>query len=284
MKYLPSNKVLSALIITGALVFSIIIAFGKEKSSTAIDFTNNLIAGEKVTIPQNQNWKNELASLDSNFKPTTEKGVEIGTVETDTDKISQSLISNYLSLKQSGNLNQESAQKIVDQTINLIAALGDEVVLETNLNTIPDNGNQSIVNYGEQLGNILKKNKPNSIKNETEIIRQAVSLEDLEKIKELNSIIDIYKKIANDLLKIPVPKNFIKAHLDMANGAKAMAIALEEMKSVFNDPFKGLGAIELHKEGELMFTGAIKATNNFLIKNKISYKQGSGGYFLLYGI
>jgi hypothetical protein len=33
-----------------------------------------------------------------------------------------------------------------------------------------------------------------------------------------------------------------------------------------------------------MFTQAKQATNAFIIKNNIIYKQGSGGYYLLYGI
>ena len=73
-------------------------------------------------------------------------------------------MSNYLALKQSGTLDATSAQKLVDQTASLVGQLGSSVVLDTKLNVIPDNGLQSITDYGENLGNIFKNNKPTEIK------------------------------------------------------------------------------------------------------------------------
>ena len=143
---------------------------------------------------------------------------------------------------------------------------------------------QSITNYGENLGNILKNNKPTEIKNEIEIISTAVSSRDPSKINELDPIIVIYEKIASDFEKMPVPKTFVRAHLDMTNGVKGITVALKEMKSVFSDPIKSLAAMQLYQEGIIVFTQPLQASRAFIYQNKIIYKQGSGGYYLLYGI
>lgn len=279
----PSKKVLSVFVLVVALVASVIIAFGRDKSSEAINSVNNLVAGEKVAIPENPNWQKELGQTTENIEPA-QKEDGTSTQETSTDIISKTLISNYLALKQSGTLDNSSAQKLVDQTASLVDKLGDKIVLETKLNVIADNGKQTISDYGENLGNILKTNKPKNIKNELEIISVAVSSKDQSKINELDSIISIYEKTASELEKMPVPKTFVKAHTDMANGVKGIVITLKEIKNVFSDPIKSLSAMQLYKKGETVFTQAIQATRAFIYQNKIIYKQGSGGYYLLYGL
>ncbi len=278
---LPSKKVLSIFILTVALVAAIIIAFGKDKSSEAINFASNLVIGEKVSVPENPDWQNELGEVAKNIEPIK---IEDTPLETNTDTISKTLVLNYLALKQNGTLDQETAQKLVDQTASLADQLGGNVTLDTKLNIIPDNGSQTITNYGENLGNIFKSNKPREVKNEMDIISVAVSSRDPSKIKELDPIIAVYEKIVSDLVKMPVPKTFVLAHLDMTNGVKGIAMALKEMKTVFSDPIKSLSAMQLYQEGMTMFMQAKQATNAFINQNKIIYKQGSGGYYLLYGI
>ncbi|MEK7539273.1 MAG: hypothetical protein AAB595_01350 [Patescibacteria group bacterium] len=279
---LPSKKVLSIFILTVALVAAIIIAFGRDKSSEAINFASNLVVGEKVSIPENPDWQNELGGVTMNAELVQEENAS--TTETTTDTISKTLVLNYLALKQSGSLDTMSAQKLIDQTLDYIGKIGGQVVLVSNLNTIPDNDKQTITEYGENLGKILKYNKPKETKNEIEIATKAVISKDQNKINELDSIIAVYQKISDELIKMPVPKTFIKAHLDMINGMNSIALALKEMKEVVNDPFRGLKAMQLYQEGTTMFTQSERATRLFINQNKIIYKQGSGGYYLLYGI
>jgi len=66
---LPSKKVLSVFVLTAALVAAIIIAFSRDKASSAINYTSDLVAGEKVSIPENPNWQNELSGVSQNTAP-----------------------------------------------------------------------------------------------------------------------------------------------------------------------------------------------------------------------
>lgn len=286
MNALPSKKVLSILILTVAIVATIILVFGRDTSSKAINFANNLVAGDKVSIPENPNWRAELGNINVNLDQTKETKEEkaSSTGETTTDIVSRSLVSNYIALKQNGSLDNVSAQKLIDQTVALTEQLGSQADLETKLNIIPDNGIQTMTNYGNDLGNILKSNRPTEVKNELEIIAQAVKSRDLEKINELDSVITTYSQISAGLSSMQIPQTFAKAHLDMTNGMKAMVIGLKETKTLFNDPIKSLSSIKLYQDGVSVFAEAMGATTSFLKKNKIIYKQGSGGYYLLYGI
>jgi len=280
---MPSKKVLSVLIVIMALVAAVMVAFGRDKSSEAINYASNLVAGEKIEIPENPNWQNELAVIPQNTN-TAQAEEASAKEETITDTVSKTFMANYLALKQSGTLDQTSAQKLIDQTVNYVGESGGQTVKSAQLNVIADSGKVSMKYYGESLGNILKSNKPQTVKKEYEIVAQTLQSKDQSKINELDSIITVYNKIAGELTKMPVPKTFVKAHLDVTNKMAAMALALEETKTVLSDPIKGLLAIQSYQQNAAVFAKAIQAINTFLKINDIVYEQNTGGYYLLHGI
>ena len=117
---------------------------------------------KKVSIPENPNWQNELGGVTTNTEPIQEE--DTSTTETATDVVSKNFNVKLSRSETERDIDATSAQKLVDQTASLVGQLGSSVVLDTKLNIIPDNGLQSITNYGENLGNILKNNKPTEIK------------------------------------------------------------------------------------------------------------------------
>ncbi len=281
MNNLPSKKVLSVFVIVTSFVISIIIVFGKEKTSSAINYASNLVAGDKIRVSENKNWQNDLQKLNIINTATSSKDEK----ETTTDAISRTLISNYLSLKQSGTFDENSSKALVDQTIEYLDKTTDQETFISKLeNVAEDNGRISIAEYGDNLGNILKINKPENVKNELEIITSALSQNNVSKIKELESIINTYEKTAKDLTTMKVPKTFVKAHLDIINGMFGMAKSLKESSAVFEDPFLGLSLIQEYQKSGLKMYGAIEAVKKYIKENNIVYKQGSGGYYLYYGI
>lgn len=281
---LPSKKVLSIFVLVAALVASVIIAFGRDKASSAINYASNLMIGEKMSIPENPNWQSELGGIAPEAQ-STETG-EAAKNETVTDTVSRTLISNYLAMKESGSLDSESAQKLIDQTLEYIENTGVQniQITELQLNVVADNGNISIAQYGENLGNIIKNKKPADIQKELGAMIQVIQSGDSSKSTELDGIIADYENIVAELTKMPVPKTFIKAHLDILNGARDIVAALKEARISYTDPFRGLSALRLYQEGINKVSGAMAATVSFITKNNIVYKQGSGGYYLLYGI
>ncbi len=286
MSILPSKKIVSIFILAAALVGSIIIAFGRDKSSQVINIANNLVAGDKVSLPENPNWQNELSGVNANAdKVKTEGATSAGQTVTDTASIS--LMSNYLALKQSGKLDDASAQKLIDQTTNYIAentSVPINKISASDLNIVADNGKQSIMDYGENLGTIAKIKSRAAIQNDFGIITQAIQSGDQSKLNELDGVITSYKNIVSKLVKTPVPKTFVKAHLDIVNSTNSMVSALTEMKSALSDPFKGLAALQLYQSSINTLSQATSATISFIKQNNIIYKQDSGGYYLLYEI
>lgn len=287
MIHLPSNKVLGSFIITIALVFSIIIAFGREKSGEAINFANNLVAGEKISIPENTDWKNELNEISISGDPIklAEANNEASQKTTLTESVSVSLMSNYLSLRQNESLDIESAQNLIDQTDSFLYGYGLTLYTEKDLNIIEDNTKLALERYGEELGNILKNSKSGKkMINEVEVFKEAVGSEDPEKLKELENVAKVYDQISLNMLKMQVPRVSVKAHLDMVNGIRGVSLALNNLKDLFTDPVLGLEGMRKYQESAQFYFSARKATAQFLLVKKVNYKQGSGGYYLIYGI
>lgn len=283
---LPSRKAQSVFVLIAALVISVIIAFGRDKSSEVINIASNLVAGDKISLSENSNWQNELEKAGAGAEPIkTESGAVAS--ETVTDAVSRTLVSNYLVLKQNGNLDQTEAQKLIEKSASFIVEntnIETTKIIEKQLNVAADNGKQSIIEYGENLGVIMKTYKPTDPKIVLETVQQIIQTNSSPKIKELEGIIANYNKITEALTKMPVPKTFIKAHLDLVNSIKGGTTALTEVKSISKDPFKGLSVLKTFQDNLITFIQASQAINIYIKQNNVVYKQGSGGYYLLYGI
>ena len=279
---LPSKKILSLFVLAVGIVAAIIIAFGKETTGSAIDRVGNLVAGEKINVPENPDWQLELGTISENIAPI--ELADTTTTSTMTDDVSRTLMSNYLALKQGGTLTNTSAQNLVESTLSYVGQLDINSIPNQDLLVIPDSGTQSMRDYGEILGLVLKANKPRTPRNEITIIEEAIAQKDPEKLKELEDIATTYKHIAEELAVMPVPQKFTKAHLDMIDGANGMSKGLREIAQVLGDPFRGLAGIQIYQQSGIAFMQAKQATAAYLAQNGIVYKQGSGGYYLMYGI
>ncbi len=277
---LPSRKVLSLMVLTIALVASIIIVFGKEKSGQAINFANNLVAGEKFNIPENDGWQTEVNQV---AKPIDVPELE-AEEQTVTDTVSTTILSNYLALKQNDALTQESAQELIDQASDYIKQNTPTKTQLADLKIV-ESSKESIATYGETLGEILRRNKPKNFIDEISVIEKIVGGTNNKSINnELEIVIKNYQSLATEIKKMPVPKILAKTNLEMISGLEGITYGLEEIKKISNDPLLGLEGIKVYKLGGNLFIQALKTATEFIKQSNIDYKQGSGGYYLFYGI
>ncbi len=282
MNFLPSKKILSLLVIIIAFVASIMLAFGRG-TKQVINATTALIPGEKIGLPENPGWQEDIELLQYKSNSSTTASTFEEEPTTLTDSLSQSLISNYLSMKQSGTLDADNATNLIDQSLEYIANSAP-VSQISNLNLSSKNDVAAMKQYGEDLGKVLKSNRPKNPKNELEILTAIATNKDQSKIKELEEVNMVYRNILIDLSLIKVPKLFATSHLDMITGLNQVSSAISDMQIVLNDPIKGVVALETYKNGSYLFATPLQATIAYLKKNNVVYEQGSGGYYLLHGL
>lgn len=277
---LPSRKVLSLMVLTIALVASIIIVFGKEKSGQAINFANNLVAGEKFDIPENESWQTEVSQV---VKPIDVPELE-AEEQTVTDTVSTTILSSYLALKQNDALTQESAQELIDQASYYIKQSTPTKTQLADLKIV-ESSKESMATYGETLGEILRRNKPKNFIDEISVIEKIVGGTNNKSIdSELVTVIKNYQSVAVEIKKMSVPKVLAKTNLEMINGLEGITYGLEEIKKISNDPLLGLEGIKVYRLGGNLFAQALKTAIEFIKQSNVDYKQGSGGYYLFYGI
>lgn len=282
---MPSKKVLSVFVLTASLTLFVILVFGKKSDSGLVGNPDSLRAGNMITIPSNSNWQEDLNLLSS-------KNIDLAQADsipnrnTATEALTINLMSNYLTLKQGDALTEQSALNLVDESLGFIETVipQNKSYSRNDLNIVKDNGLQSIKQYGENLGLILKTNRPTTAKNELEIISKTIETNNPAKINELDPIIFTYQNLTQMILKMPVPETFVLAHIDILNGLNSTTISLKESKRVLVDPIVGMTSLKLYNEGLTNFATAMSATVEFIKSNKVNYEQGSGGYFLLHGI
>ncbi len=277
--FLPSKKALSVMVLVAGVSVASIITFGGKTAEKAIETVGEVVGGTNIKIPDNPNWKNDLELAGNRLSGSEE--VEGDTV---TDSLSRSLISNYISLKQGGQLDEETKEQLINQASDYVGTVGERNFSEVNLKIIKDNGLITVGGYGELLGRLLWSNTPAKPLNELGVISKAMQSGKQEDLKDLENIIYTYKKIESGLLNMSVPNTFVKSHTDLVIGIRGIIAGLEEMQHLFDDPIKSVVGLQLYQEGGVRFSNAMQATINYIKSSDYDYKQGSGGYYLINGL
>jgi hypothetical protein len=271
------------LILAIGIVGFVIIAFGGDNSEKAINKVeklSNLAPGQKVTIPENSNWSNELSALD--FEGNKEEfQIDPNNL---TDNLSVSFIANYMNSNQTGQLDPITKDDLINTAVEYASNSSEYNPSLPTFKIVPDDGKWSIAVYGEWIGLILRAYKPVEAKNELEILNQFGVNQDPSRLGELKIVAESYESIALAFKNMPVPKTFEQSHTNMIIGMEAIAISLGDLALTVEDPVRALFALKKYTEGSQLFANSLQATIDYIKSAKIIYRQGDGGYYLLNGI
>lgn len=283
---MPSRKIISIFIISCALVFSIIMGFGNNRVSQKINNSLTkagvLTKGPEINIPKNSSWQSDLSPLVLNKSTSTITANNTNL----TEKVSESLFANYISLKQNGGLNNTSAQTLLTQALNYSEqGIVGQKYTTADIVVSPQNDADTIKKYGNELGNAFKVNRPATPKNEVLIFSESVQAKDPEKIKQLKEIALTYRRILNTSKNIRVPSAFSGMHIDLLNNLDRLATSVEDMSVVFDDPLRATRSLGTYQSGYIGLLNSISRIRISILKDhKVIYEQAESGYYLYYGI
>src|SRR3989344_1476622 len=282
---MPSRKVISLFIVCVALVVSIIIASGIKSPSTIALNTGLLSKGPEINLPQNTNWEGDVSAL--SLAEVNVSEMQKSSTGNTTDSIAESLMSNYLALRQNGELNNGSVQKLIDQASDFSDDTGatKKTYSSKDIVVSVDNSKEATKEYGTALGNILKiNNSSQKGRAELQAFRELTSTKDISKGKELKIIGEDYKKIAQSFAKIKVPSSYVESHLIFINSIEGLGGAVNDMAKVLEDPIKGLSGIGIYQSNLSIMLLEMNRIRVKILKDGVVYKQGERGYYLYYGI
>jgi hypothetical protein len=279
---MPSKKVISTFIIIAALTFTIIfVSQPKSIVNKSIDkISGSLSSGPEIkTSELNTNWQSDL----ENITPLSNTA-EASSTESLTDSFSRSFMANYLSLKESGTLDSNSAQTLIDKSANFIDPGTQPAYQVKDIVINSDNSRLAITKYGNDLGFAFRINAPKEKKNEVAIFGSMMQTQDKSKVLELQNIAQIYSNTAASLARIVVPSSFASDHLKFINAINNISTAITNMSHGLSDPLKALQGMTAYSQNFEEAARLRSSIGKAILKSGANYKQGEDGYYFFFGI
>lgn len=172
----------------------------------------------------------------------------------ETEAFSRELFASIAALKESGNLNSKSIEDLA-ATISQNAGEKGDIAPAYTADAMQKRGNSpaDIQSYHDALLKTFRKYDDSGIGTELEIIDTSLSVQDEDKISELHALSLAYKNLAADLIKTSAPDSATAVHLALANGAQALATALENVTHIYDNPIRGLIGISQYQNESNLF-------------------------------
>ncbi len=197
---------------------------------------------------------NDKASTEINPINTPSLGTEDATL---TAQVSKNFFGQYLLAKKGGQeVTPEKALEIAESVMqNVPVELAVKEYGVKDIKVVPVTIESQTL-YIEKFIAILKANPPQSNENELQIITKAIETQNTQDIKKLDVIIQSYKNILTETLKIPVPKDLVPDHMIYLNAVSAVYTDLTEMRLVLDDPMRGyIGYAHFQKDALMLKIG-----------------------------
>lgn len=311
-----SRRILSAIVLFVVIVGSAFLVV--HLKSKSLDYKNQQIAAELQTeklYKDSDNdglkdWEEQLWKTDPNNPDTNGDGIKdgeevrmginpIGTglddklatdtvqskinssIESDlseTDKFSRELFAKYLATKRDGqNINIDDYNQFLINAISNTSEATSTIYQESNLRKV-DETKASIRNYGNTLGKLFADKAKEFPGNELMIFDEAIDKNDEKILNALESPINRYKSIRDEMLLMPIPASLVSIHLRMVNLTSLMIAGIENMKYIFSDPIKSTGGLSLYPNSIGMFVATMGELSDYFTKNGVIFDKNEAGY------
>lgn len=198
---------------------------------------------------------------------------------TKTDILARDFFANFLSLYQSGKLDEQNKKKLTESFLAEInqEKLPDQYKL-SDIKIINDNSNTALKNYGDETARIINKYQATVAEDEITIINRALKEESGKELQKLDSAINLYQNVSRDLLQIKIPSDMSSHHLNLINSAYNLSLALMNIKETLKDPIKGIIGLNQYKKEYLRIKQTLWNISKFFTNKEIFFSKNEEGY------
>jgi hypothetical protein len=236
--------IIAAIIIVGGVF---ILARNRNVISAQVEYTAPVISTVPVTTTSvaiaDSDWQKVLVGTDP---AAAGLGKNLGTGATTTEnkpltetgKLGQVLVSDYLQLQQSGVTESTDT---IDAMVS--HALSDPDIVPTakvydfsDIKIGKDDSINATIVYGQKLGALFSNN--NAVGNEAVYARDSAEQNDPTILAKIDPIITAYRNILTGLLAITAPPTIASMHLDLVNAMSERLYTAEMLRS--SDPTASL--------------------------------------------
>lgn len=291
---IPSKKVFALILVSISLVTcAFVFAEYKNETDTASTYTaqnqtTNLVAGTIDTYKDTdgdglKDWEETLwgtdpkvadaEKLNKNKTPTAKKTENL----TATDKLARSFFSQYMNLKEVGLQNDKDSQENIAKGIfsdtNFVQAPKPYTEKDIRISTTV-----TLRDYGNTVGAIFKNNAVQG-RNEAAILKDALTADNPEMLKELDPILASYRTIQTGLRNIQVPPAAATAHVHLLNSMSQIIFVVDLFTKTFTDPVVGIQGTALYQQTFQSLQQSFAEVRAIFAAAAITFDQTETGIF-----
>lgn len=188
------------------------------------------------------------------------------TITTETDNVAKEFFASLIILKDSGSLNDDSANTLATALAEKITAddtLPDTITVEK-IKTVPTT-KASRAAYVKELEATITKYEKEGAGNEISIISYVIDNEDRGGMTDLTDVSNAYIALGGALVKMKVPTEVAESHRRFANASIKVGIALKKIALLYDNSIVAMPGIIQYKKYNDEFTEV--GTQLFAITN-----------------
>lgn len=181
-----------------------------------------------------EDWRDQLIPTPAAVITQASTTYELPT--TLTGQMSIQFLENYLQSKNNGPFGN-TKEEVVSEAVETLADGSKQELYDTPDITILEIWtDEDVKNYANAMAGAIISNNVKGVDQELNILHDALVRGNTERIDELKTISEIYKRTLDSSVNIPVPALFVKYHLDLINSYNALYQDVDAMSHATTDP------------------------------------------------
>jgi len=283
MDYSRNPKVVGAFLVGFAMVSGayVLSNFGEPRQS-ALSPTLAVAdeAPSRVFIPVSdsnndglEDWRDQFISAPAvNLSESTDP--EYIPPDTLTGQLGITLMEGLITAKGASSFGKTEEMVVAEAVQNLEkVATSDNIYGLRDIIISDDISDASIRNYGNTLADILLINSIPTLKHELLLLRDYQESGSEASLEDLKKLATVYKNYRDDTLNTPVPKIFVKEHLDLINVYNALYNDIDTMAKAETDPMLPFLRLKRYEEDIMGLALAFTNVYNALVPYAKVFEQ-----------
>ena len=156
--------------------------------------------------------------------------------ETVTGQLGVSLVEGLIAARAAGPIVR-SEEEVVASAVERLekVATSDTIFDVKDIVISNDTSNEALRSYGNAVASVIINESVPGLEHEMLLLRDYLAAEEKDPT-DLQTLAQVYKNYRDKTLNIPVPRNFVKEHLDLINVYHALYMNIDSMTKASVDP------------------------------------------------
>jgi hypothetical protein len=197
-----------------------------------------------------EDWRDSFVTTESIIIESTASSTYTQP-DTLTGQVGINLFEDIIRARSGGPFNQ-TEEDVISGAVALMSAETEMKIYDIPDILILENWtDQDIKNYGNAMAGAIIRNNVEGLDTELEILNDMLNRNKPERVTDLQTLASIYERTRDDSLLVPVPRIFLKQHLDLINTYHALFLDIEAMTLSFSDPAAALLRFQRYEDDAL---------------------------------